>query len=172
MDLTEFSISLIILTENIIPRSDLSTLQLFCFHICFIHHELFLYFIFIFLLRPFRIVSSFLTWSEVCGVSEHVACLSSCSSLQKAPKSHFIVLICNKSEALLWILTLLLEVTPVSVCRLTAAFRYAPNCISKLLRTRIGYFCSCCNQLKGNSLIRALIISASVIASKAQSHMA
>lgn len=52
---------------------------------------------------------------------------------------------------------------------LTVACRYALNCISKLVKTTTGYFCTCCNQLKGNSVIGALIISASIIASKAQS---
>jgi len=45
---------------------------------------------------------------------------------------------------------LLLAVTPVSVPGLTVARRYALNCTSKLVKTRISYFCACCNQLKGN----------------------
>lgn len=55
-------------------------------------------------------------------------------------------------------------------CVSVQACRYALNCIFKLVKTRIGYFCTSCNQLEGNSVIGALIISTSVIAGKAQSH--
>lgn len=61
----------------------------------------------------------------------------------------------------------LLAMTPV--CRPTLACYYAPNYIFKLFKTEIGYFCTRCNQLKGNSVIGPLIISVSVIASKPQS---
>lgn len=61
----------------------------------------------------------------------------------------------------------LLAMTPV--CRPTLACYYSPNCIFKLFKTKIGYFCTCCNQLKGNSVIGPLIISVSIIASKPQS---
>lgn len=55
------------------------------------------------------------------------------------------------------------------LCRPTLACYYAPNCIFKLFKIKIGYFCTCCNQLKENSLIGPLITSVSVIASKPQS---
>lgn len=61
----------------------------------------------------------------------------------------------------------LLAMTPV--CRPILACYFAPNCFFKWFKTKIGYFCTCCNQLKGNSIIGTLIISVSVIA-KPQSH--
>ena len=52
----------------------------------------------------------------------------------------------------------------------TLACHYALNRISELVKSRLGYTCTCHNQLTGNSVIGTLIISAGLIADLTQSH--
>ena len=74
------------------------------------------------------------------------------------------------SIAIIAVSLVIMGCTPDILVLATLACHYALNRISELVKSRLGYTCTCHNQLTGNSLIGTLIISAGLIADLTQSH--